>query len=369
MERLKLGPSRNLRSSLGDGIALSRTNAMLELWPIPRMTSSYSKAQTRAVVEQSAPVGTSAVARWYWVQTNILHHPDLTTAEICVAVVLASHVNDRTQACFPKVATIAREASLSDRKVRQALKRLAELGLVAKLSRAVGRLRNRNAYKLIGLGSKPASGSPIPASDSTVKPARDAGSNKKNTDKEENTDEKEQGNAISGTGATVLPAVDDQSLMLAREWQRLCSEPWTLANACLRVNEAIDRVGIDAVRLELEGLRQKGKRPSRLNILDALSGLAPEFPDNAQLQSLPAPCDPTDPPEWQEICRIMSNTDVPGCRNPRIWLSQIQATITGKTIDLIAKNLCVRDTTQRHLMDRIETMAKRRGLRVGTISC
>ncbi|WP_339862563.1 helix-turn-helix domain-containing protein [Thalassospira alkalitolerans] len=197
------------------------------------MRYSHSQTQTGAVAEQSASVGTSAVARWHWVQTKILHHPDLTTAEICGALVLASHVNDRTQACFPKIETIAHEASLSDRKVRQALKRLSDMGLVTKLARSVGRLRNRNSYQLIGLGSKPASGSSIPASDSGVKPARGAGSNKKNTDKEENTDEREQANAVSGAGANVLPAVDDQCLILAREWQRLCSKPWTLENACI----------------------------------------------------------------------------------------------------------------------------------------
>ncbi|WP_417824038.1 helix-turn-helix domain-containing protein [Thalassospira lucentensis] len=276
------------------------------------MTSSYSQVQTAAVAEQSAPVGTSAVARWHWVQTKILHHPDLSTAEICVAVVLASHVNDRTQACFPKVETIGQETSLSDRKVRQALKRLAELGLVAKLSRAVGRLRNRNAYQLVGLGSKPASGSTIPASDSGVKPARGAGSNKKNTDKEENTDEREQANAVCGTGATVLPAVDDQCLILAREWQRLCSEPWTLANACLRVKETIDRVGIDAVRLELDGLRQKGKRPSRIAILNVLDGLVSERLGELDDTDMPAHCDVSGPPEWQEICTIDAETLPPG---------------------------------------------------------
>uniref|UniRef100_UPI003AA94565 helix-turn-helix domain-containing protein n=1 Tax=Thalassospira povalilytica TaxID=732237 RepID=UPI003AA94565 len=284
-------------------------------------------------------------------------------------VVLASHVNDRTQACFPKIETIAQEASLSDRKVRQALKRLAELGLVAKLSRAVGRLRNRNAYQLIGLGSKPASGSIIPASDSGVKPARGAGSNKKNTDKEENTDEREQANAVSGTGATVLPAVDDQCLILAREWQRLCCEPWTLANACLRVNEAIDRVGFDAVRSELEGLRQKGKKPSRIVILDVLDSLMPELAGDPKFADLLAQCDVVGSPEWQEICAIVARSNVPGCRNPRIWLSQIQATITGETLQLVAKNRCVRDTIQHHLMDRIKSIAKYQGLDVGVVSC
>lgn len=366
MERLKLGPPENLRSSLGDGIALSRANAVLELWPIPRMTFSYSQAQTGAVAEQSVPVGTSAVARWHWVQTQILPHPDLSTAEICVAVVLASHVNDRTRACFPKIETIASETKLSDRKVRQALKRLAELGLVAKRSRALGRLRNRNAYQLIGLGSKPASGSIIPASDTAVKPARDAGSNKKNTDKEENTDEREQANAVPGTGATVLPAVDDQCLILAREWQRLCSEPWTLVNACLRVNEAINRVGIEAVRLELNGLRQKGKRPSRVVLLDTLDGLVPEQPVDTQISNKR---DVVGPPEWQEICAIVARSNVPGCANPSAWLSQIQATIAGKTIDLVAKNHCVMDITKHHLIDRIETIARHRGLGVGIISC
>ena len=333
------------------------------------MTSSYSLAHTGAAAEQSAPVGTSAVARWHWVQTKILHHLDLSTAEICVAIVLASHVNDRTQACFPKIETIAHETSLSDRKVRQALKRLVELGLVAKLTRSVGRLRNRNAYQLIGLGVKPASGSSIPASDSGIKPARGAGSNKKNTDKEENTDEREQENAASGIGATVLPAVDDQCLILAREWQRLCSEPWTLANACLRVNEAVERVGIDAVRLELDGLRHKGNRPSRIDTLDALDGLIPELLCERDAATMPTQCDVVGPPEWQEICTIVARSNVPGCSNPGAWLAQVQATITGKTIQLVAKNRCVQDTTQHHLMDRIKSIAKFRGLGIGAISC
>ena len=333
------------------------------------MTSSYSLTQTGAVAEQSALVGTSAVARWHWVQTKILHHPDLSTAEICVAIVLASHVNDRTQACFPKIETIAHETSLSDRKVRQALKRLAELGLVAKLSRAVGRLRNRNAYQLVGLGSKPASGSIKPASDSDVKPARGAGSNKKNTDKEENTDEKEQANAVSGAGATVLPAINDQCLILAREWQRLCSEPWTLANACLRVNEAIDRVGIDAVRLELDDLRQKGKRPSRLSLLNVLDGFSSDVSIDRVAGTVPVPCNPSDPQEWQEICQIISRFDVPGCQNPGLWLSQVRATIAENIIELRAKNRCVMDTAHNHLLSVIRLVAERKGLQVGSLSC
>ena len=326
------------------------------------MTSSYSLTHTGAAAEPSAPVGTSAVARWHWVQTKILHHPDLTTAEIYVAIVLASHVNDRTQACFPKIETIAHEASLSDRKVRQALKRLVELGLVAKLSRTVGRLRNRNAYQLIGLGSKPASGSTIPASASAGKPARGAGSNKKNTDKEENTDEREQANAASGTGATVLPSVDDQCLILAREWQRLCSEPWTLANACLRVNEAIDRVGIDAVSAELDGLRQKGKKPSRLAILGVLDGLQASTPVDDEGPQWPKVCDPDAPEAWREICGVISKRELSGCRNPGAWLSKIKASLIGDTLLLSANNRCVRDTARYHLLTEIREHAGQRGL-------
>ncbi|RCK38056.1 hypothetical protein TH24_15260 [Thalassospira xiamenensis] len=239
-----------------------------------------------------------------------------------MAVVLASHVNDRTQACFPKIETIANETRLSDRKVRQALKRLVELGLVTKLARSVGRLRNRNAYQLVGLGSKPASGSIKPASDAGVKPVRGAGSNKKNTDKEENTDEREQANAVSGTGATVLPTVDDQCLILAREWQRLCSEPWTLVNACLRVNYAIDRVGVDAVRLELEGLRQREKRLSRLMLLDALDNLQASEPLGQERFQLLQVCDEDAPKAWREICGVISARELPGCHRPAAWLTK-----------------------------------------------
>ncbi|MEQ8389839.1 MAG: helix-turn-helix domain-containing protein [Thalassospira sp.] len=332
------------------------------------MTSSYSQTQTGAVAEQSAPVGTSAVARWHWVQTQILHHPDLSTAEICVAIVLASHVNDRTQACFPKIETIAHETSLSDRKVRQALKRLAEFGLVAKLSRAVGRLRNRNAYQLIGLGAKPASGSIIQATDSGVKPARGAGSNKRNTDKEENTDEREQVKAVTGAGATVLPAVDDQCLILAREWQRLCSEPWTLSNACLRVNEAIDRVGLDAVRLELDGLRQKGKRPSRLELLDALDDLQANEPSAEESSQEIELYEQGSPTVWGEICHAVAKMELPGCRNPGAWLPKIRVISRDDRLLLSANSRCVRDAVQNHLFAEIRLQAERRGISVDGIT-
>ena len=332
------------------------------------MTFSIPDAQTGAGAKPSAPVGTSAVARWHWVQTKVLDHPDLTTAEICVAIVLASHVNDRTQNCFPKIETIAREASLSDRKVRQALKRLSELGLVAKRSRAIGRLRNRNAYHLVDLGSKPASGSLIPASDAAVKPARGAGS-KRNTDKEENTDEREQTNAVSGTGATVLPAVNDHCLILAREWQRLCCEPWTLANACVRVNEAIERVGFDAVGQALEDLKRQGKRASRLGLLDVLDGLLPESCAEDNASAVVPICDASDPVEWQEICRVVAQADIPGCRNPRAWLSQIRASLTGSTIVLRTPNRCVQDAARHQLMATIRPVAERRGLQIGAVTC
>lgn len=323
----------------------------------------------------SAPAGTSAVARWQWVQSRVFEQPDLTSAEICVALVLASYVNDRTQDCFPRIETIARAARLCDRKVRQALNRLVELGLIVKISRAVGRLRNRNAYQLIGLGDKPASGAIKPESDAGVKPAPGAGS-KKNTDKEGNTDEKEEAsppdyglNSKTGTGAIVLPAVDDQCLILAREWQRLCSNPWTLANACLRVNDAIGRVGFDAVRLALEDVKRQGKRPSRLGVLDILDGLVPECAEQEKADTVPDPCDPSDPPEWREICRVVAQADIPGCRNPRIWLSQIRAVLSGNTIELKARNRCVQDTARHHLMAIIEPVAGRRGLQIGGVSC
>ncbi|WOI08970.1 helix-turn-helix domain-containing protein [Thalassospira lucentensis] len=331
------------------------------------MTSLYTYAETRKVAALSAPAGTSAVARWQWVQSVIFAHEDLSTSEICVAVVLASHVNDRTLACFPKIETIACEAGLSERKVRQALKRLELLGLIRRLVRSAGRLRNRNAYQLVGLGTKPAAGSIKPASDSGVKQACGTGSNM-NTDKHDNTDEKEQAHATSGTGAVILPSVDDQCLPLAREWQRLCAEPWTLANACLRVHEAIDRIGFDAVQQALEEVKRQGKRPSRLGVLDILDGLVPEASIVIDENVLKAVCDPTDPPEWHEICQVVVQADIPGCRNPRLWLSQIRAVLRDSTIDLKAGSRCVQDIARNHLMPVIEAVAERRGLLIGDVS-
>ncbi|WP_417247549.1 hypothetical protein, partial [Celeribacter sp.] len=189
-----------------------------------------------------------------------------------------------------------------------------------------------------------------------------AGSNKKNTDKEENTDEREQANAVSGIGATVLPAVDDQCLILAREWQRLCSEPWTLANACLRVSEAIDSVGLHVVRSELDGLRQKGKRSSRLAILDVLDDLKPKTPSGDAGSRWPQVCDEDAPEAWREICRIISKRELSGCRNPGAWLSKISASVTGNTLQLVARNRCARDTVQNHLLFEIVRLAACRGL-------
>ncbi|KZB66523.1 helix-turn-helix domain-containing protein [Thalassospira sp. MCCC 1A02491] len=332
------------------------------------MTSLQIHTQIRKAAAQSAPVGTSAVARWQWVQNEIFDHEDLSTSEICVAVVLASHVNDRSQDCFPRIETIAREAGLSERKVRQALKRLEQLGLIRRLVRCAGRLRNRNAYQLVGLGAKPASGSLKPASDSGIKPAPGAGS-KKNTDKDDNTDEKEQAHATSGTGAVILPSVDDQCLILAREWQRLCADPWTLANACLRVSEAIDRVGFDAVQHALEEVKRRGKRPSRLGVLDVLDGLVTECSEQEKADAVRDLCDPSDPPEWHDICQVVAQADIPGCRNPRLWLSQIRAVLTGNIIDLKARNKCVQDMARHHLMAVIEPVAERRGLLIGDVSC
>lgn len=332
------------------------------------MISLHTPAEIRKGAAQSAPAGTSAVARWQWVQNEIFDHEDLSTSEICVAVVLASHVNDRTQDCFPRVETIACEAGLSERKARQALKRLEQLGLIRRLVRCAGRLRNRNAYQLVGLGAKPASGSLKPASESGFKPACGAGSNM-NTDKDDNTDEKEQTHATSGTGAVILPSVDDQCRILAREWQRLCAEPWTLANACLRVNDAIDRAGYDAVQQALEEVKRQGKKPSRLGVLDILDGLVTECAGQETVDAIPDPCYPSDPPEWREISQVVAQADIPGCRNPRLWLSQIRAVLNGCTIDLKARNRCVQDIARHHLMPVIETVAWRRGLQIGDVLC
>ncbi|MEQ9566838.1 MAG: hypothetical protein RLN85_13690, partial [Pseudomonadales bacterium] len=125
----------------------------------------------------------------------------------------------------------------------------------------------------------------------------------------------------------------------------------------------------DAVRSELDGLRQKRKRPSRIALLDVLDGLVSEKSGELNAVNMPAQCDVSGPPEWQEICTIVARSNVPGCSNPAAWLAQVQATITGKTIQLVAKNRCVQDTTQHHLMDRIKSIAEFHGLGIGAISC
>jgi hypothetical protein len=104
-------------------------------------------------------------------------------------------------------------------------------------------------------------------------------------------------------------------------------------------------------------------------VLDILDGLVAECTGQETADAIPDPCDPSDPQVWQEISQVVAQIDIPGCRNPRLWLSQIRAVVNGNTIDLKARNRCVQDITRHHLMPVIETVAGRRGLLIGDVSC
>jgi hypothetical protein len=107
-------------------------------------------------------------------------------------------------------------------------------------------------------------------------------------------------------------------------------------------------------------------------VLDILDGLVAECSGQEKADAIPDHSDPTDPSDplvWQEISRVVAQIDIPGCRNPRLWLSQIRAVANGSTIDLKARSGCVQDMTRHHLMTVIETVAGRRGLLIGDVSC
>ena len=74
----------------------------------------------------------------------------LNSSERLVLMILAHHHHDRTNACFPAVATIAGLAGLSTRGVQLTLRTLANKGLISVAVRTEHGRQRSNQYDLFG---------------------------------------------------------------------------------------------------------------------------------------------------------------------------------------------------------------------------
>ncbi|WP_424990652.1 helix-turn-helix domain-containing protein [Fluviibacterium sp. S390] len=74
----------------------------------------------------------------------------LNSSERLVLMILAHHHHDRTNACFPSVATLAEVAGLSTRGVQLALRSLTDKGLISVAVRTEHGRQRSNQYDLFG---------------------------------------------------------------------------------------------------------------------------------------------------------------------------------------------------------------------------
>ena len=75
---------------------------------------------------------------------------DLLVSQRLILFILGHHHHDRTNACFPAVATIAKIAGLSERQVQKNLQALQTKGLIRVSSRSVEGRQRSNHYTLFG---------------------------------------------------------------------------------------------------------------------------------------------------------------------------------------------------------------------------
>lgn len=74
----------------------------------------------------------------------------LTPSQRLVLMVLAHHHHDKTNACFPAIATIAEIVGLTPRRVQIALRALDSMGLISVSERSEHGRQRSNQYDLFG---------------------------------------------------------------------------------------------------------------------------------------------------------------------------------------------------------------------------
>jgi|TARA_R110002012_G_scaffold103911_3_gene243954 hypothetical protein len=299
---------------------------------------------------------TSAVNRFSWLQANVFKAEALSATARLVACVLVSFLNDKTLDCFPKVSTIASAAQLNERTVRNAINELIDCNLVKKNSHAIGFMKNRNTYQLLGI-SKPKAdinAGAVPASASGTAPERDSGSYR-NTDSN-NTDRRK----------SHIPAsqVQEHQLMevVTKRWQQLSRDPWTNENARQHVGLAIERAGIDAVTDQLNEVSSRKQRFNRSAILDMLQAIGTTKAPARPSESIELLGKVTD--VWAAIAQDFARHPLLDCPLPFTWLKQISARIANNQIELKPQTPLVRDQLRNRFEQLLSDCCRKHGLKM-----
>jgi hypothetical protein len=84
-------------------------------------------------LETPRPLRTRRPGEWFWVDTAIVatYGPQIGAYGVAVYVALASHAKGKTQDCWPSIARLASELSLSRATVKRTLRKLREVKLIA----------------------------------------------------------------------------------------------------------------------------------------------------------------------------------------------------------------------------------------------
>tara|TARA_R110001583_G_scaffold177643_2_gene333288 strand:+ start:17152 stop:18147 length:996 start_codon:yes stop_codon:yes gene_type:complete len=320
---------------------------------------------------------TSAVNRFAWLQANVFKAESLSSTARLVACAMVSYVNDKTLACFPKIATIAQATQLNERTVRNAINELIAHNLVSKNSHALGFMRNRNSYQLVAIGECITAKQPAKAASRTKagvtsgsKPARDSGSAAesdsgsffKNTDTR-NTDGRDR----SDTSPTRPNPADDNSEqqlieVVTKRWQQLSRDPWTNASARQHVDIAVSRAGIDAVTVTLNEICRGNRTLPRTALLDILQAIGttqanPQLGDSVELLG-------NVPDVWASIAQDFARHPLLDCPLPFSWLKLITARISDGFIELSPKTPLVRDQLRNRFHQLLSDCCRKHGLQL-----
>lgn len=183
--------------------------------------------------------GLSPVNRLIWL--GQVQDAELGGVANAVAAALIRFHNAQTGLTYPSLSSLGRMAGFKERSVRTAIRALEASGLLGVTRRrartSLYTLRLKPAQGAAWIDSAPASDADQPADirqEAPVEPA--CGAAKQG--KEPFTDRKDK---------PTVPA-DLDAERLARRVQQTSRSPWRLDNARLAVLEAIDRVGVDAVK-------------------------------------------------------------------------------------------------------------------------
>jgi hypothetical protein len=184
---------------------------------------------------------------------TLVHNPEATRADLATFAFLAFGVPDR-EGCHPSEATIARGSRQDRKTVRAALRHLAELG-------AVGVERQRAGNRVIGTLYSFPMGEAAPRRPAAMEeaPPRHGGADAPPAavpmGEPAPRIESPDSNRTGPDGV-----IDLEAVQLARRAQQASAGPWRLENARRAVFGAIERAGIEAVRVAVAEVCGAGLR-------------------------------------------------------------------------------------------------------------